>query len=88
MELQICTDSTVGSFLSWGYAIEDSLEPGFAVAEDGAAGMAGSFLAGCQQPFAVSSGDQYSCVDATEGFGVGVLDQVLPGLALPGLVGI
>jgi hypothetical protein len=48
MELQIRTDSTVGSFLSWGYAIEDSLEPGFAVAEDGAAGMAGGFLAGCQ----------------------------------------
>jgi hypothetical protein len=48
MELQIRTDSTVGSFLSWGFAIEDSLESGFAVAEDGAAGMAGSFLAGCQ----------------------------------------
>jgi hypothetical protein len=48
MELQIGTDSTVGSFLSRGYAIEDSLEPGFAVAEDGAACMTGGFLAGCQ----------------------------------------
>ena len=48
MELQIGTDSTVGSFLTCGFAIEDSLDPSFAIAQDGAAGMAGGFLAGCQ----------------------------------------
>jgi hypothetical protein len=48
MELQIRTDSSVGSFLTYGFAIEDSFDPSFAVAQDGAAGVAGSFLAGCQ----------------------------------------
>jgi hypothetical protein len=34
--------------LTYGFAIEDSFDPSFAVAQDGAAGVAGGFLAGCQ----------------------------------------
>jgi hypothetical protein len=87
MKLKICTDTTIRSFLARRLAIENPFYASFAIAQDRTASMPGGLLASSQEPFAIFGGDQDPCVEASKGFGISVIDELLPTRRLPRLRG-